>query len=164
MKIGILSDTHNNAANTRDALAIFQAEGISRLVHCGDMTTGQIVMLFAGWDVTFVLGNGDLFVQELNTAAGLIGVQPPRPVASLTLDGLPVAVVHGHHDLERLIRQQDHRYVLHGHTHRRRDERIGSTRVINPGALGGRRIEPRSVAVLDLATDTLRFIELPEQD
>ena len=32
---------------------------MTRLLHCGDVTTAGIVQLFAGWDVTFVLGNMD---------------------------------------------------------------------------------------------------------
>jgi len=51
--------------------------------------------------------------------------------------------------------------VIHGHSHLHRDERLGATRVINPGALGGLRREPRSVAVLDVAADLLRFIPVP---
>ena len=51
-------------------------------------------------------------------------------------------------------------YVFHGHTHRRRDERVGPTRIINPGALGGIRHEARSICVLDLATDQLEVVDL----
>jgi predicted phosphodiesterase len=37
------------------------------------------------------------------------------------------------------------------------DKRIGKTRVINPGALGGLKKQSRSVALLDLETDQLIF-------
>ena len=51
-------------------------------------------------------------------------------------------------------------YLLHGHTHCRRDERLDGTRVINPGALGGVQYESRSLCVLDLDTDDLDVIIL----
>jgi predicted phosphodiesterase len=57
-----------------------------------------------------------------------------------------------------LIAQPD--YLLMGHTHRRHDARVGLTRVINPGALGGTQHEARSVCVLDLANDQLEIIRL----
>jgi predicted phosphodiesterase len=99
---------------------------------------------------------------DLALAAQHIGRPAPQHVARLTIDGYPIAVTHGHHGLERLISEQEYRYVMHGHTHARRDTVIGRTRVINPGALGGRKPAPRHIAVLDTASDDLRFIEVPE--
>jgi len=159
--IGILSDTHNNAAATQAALAIFRQEGVTRLLHCGDITGGDIVLLFAGWDVTFVLGNMDKEPAGLEAAARRINCAPPRLSVNLVVDGFPIALLHGHDGLERAIRSGAYRYVIHGHSHLHRDERLGATRVINPGALGGLRREPRSVAVLDVAADLLRFIPIP---
>lgn len=160
MKLGILSDTHNNAANIHTALDIFQQEGIARLVHCGDITTPDMILLFKGWQVTFVYGNIDKLQAELADAARQIGLQPPQRIAQLTIGGVPIAVTHGHDGLQRLIGQQAHHYILHGHTHLRRDETIGSVRVINPGALGGTQRQSRSVAILDTESGDLRFIEL----
>ena len=47
-------------------------------------------------------------------------------------------------------------YLCHGHTHATRDERLGPTRVINPGALF--RARRHTVAVLDLARDEVSFL------
>ncbi len=158
MLLGLLSDTHNATAATQAALAIFRREGVTRLLHCGDITSGDIVLLFAGWEVTFALGNMDKQPADLAAAARQIGCAPPRLSVDLVVDGFPIALLHGHDGLEQAIRSGAYRYVIHGHTHLRRDERLGGTRVINPGALGGLRREPRSVAVLDVAADLLRFI------
>ena len=164
MKIGVLADTHNHRPNTLAALEVFRAEGVEYLVHCGDVTGPDIVRLLAEWPVALVTGNVDRDWQALADAARAIGVPPPRPQVSLTLDGLAIAVVHGHLDeaLQDLIERQEYRYIFHGHTHLRRDVLIGRTRVINPGALGGTRREPRSVAVVDLAANEVRFVEIPE--
>ena len=78
------------------------------------------------------------------------------------IDGYAIAALHGHDGLLGAIHSGEQRYVLHGHTHARRDQRIGPTRVINPGALGGTHRETRSVAILDVAADALRFIELAD--
>jgi len=162
MKIGLLSDTHNNVTNTQAALDIFRAQGIITLLHCGDITRPQLVSLFAGWDVTFVLGNVDEDVAGLSAAARAIGAPPPRPMYTLTLNGTTIALVHGQDDeaLQALIESQQYRWVFHGHTHRRRDERVRRTRVVNPGALGGRHIGPCSAAIVDLSAEAVTFIEI----
>jgi predicted phosphodiesterase len=46
-------------------------------------------------------------------------------------------------------------YLCHGHTHCVTDQRIGGTRIINPGAL--QRAAQYSVALLDTEDDTLSF-------
>jgi predicted phosphodiesterase len=62
-------------------------------------------------------------------------------------------------ELNRLVRSGIHRFVFTGHTHRRRDETIGSTRVFNPGALGGLQFESRSYSVVDLTSGEIETIE-----
>ena len=47
-------------------------------------------------------------------------------------------------------------YLLLGHSHARRDERIGATRYINAGAL--HRARPWTVALLDLAKDEVQTL------
>jgi predicted phosphodiesterase len=71
-------------------------------------------------------------------------------------------MTHGDNEgfLDGLIGSGKYAYVLHGHTHRRRDQTVGSTRVINPGALGGMRRERRSLCILDLTTARARFLKL----
>lgn len=160
MNIGILSDTHNIQGTTLAALDAFRQAGITRLFHCGDITTEATLALFEGWDVTFVWGNGDLEKPSLEAAARALGLDLPTRQAQIVIDGYAIASLHGHEGLRSVIQSGQYRYVFHGHTHQRRDEWIGPTHVINPGALGGARRESRSVAILDVATDALRFIEI----
>jgi predicted phosphodiesterase len=49
-------------------------------------------------------------------------------------------------------------FLLHGHTHEVRDERVGSTRIINPGALF--RARRYTAALLTPATGALRIVTL----
>ena len=80
---------------------------------------------------------------------------------ALEFDDKKVFVTHGHRtSLRRAIDSGEYDYVFHGHTHRYKDEIIGKTRVINPGALGGKKVEDRSFVILDLESGVLqRFIE-----
>jgi hypothetical protein len=82
----------------------------------------------------------------------------PQNFSGMTFEGevggVKIAVTHGnqHLKLRELINSGKYAYIFTGHTHRRSNEKIGSTRVINPGALGGLSVEERSVYILDLDT------------
>ena len=53
----------------------------------------------------------------------------------LELDNLKIAVYHGTSKkmTEAIISSQLYDLVIHGHTHRKRDEKIGDVQVLNPG-------------------------------
>jgi putative phosphoesterase len=162
MKLGILSDTHNDVDNTEWALDILRERGAERLIHCGDLTTPRIVALFDGWRVDFVFGNMDKKRGSLEEAVDALPSASIGEVFEADLDGTRIAAYHGHDEdrLYGLIYQGGYDVVLHGHTHRRRDDRVMGTRVINPGALGGTRHERRSLCVLDLGNGDLEVVKL----
>ncbi len=166
MKLGIISDTHNNTGNTQHVLAILRERGVERLIHCGDVTTASTVALFAGRQINFVYGNvdGDAENRGELTSAVTQYISPGAIAVEYTaeIDGVPVAACHGDDKrrLTGLIQSGKYRYVFHGHTHRRRDEHIGPTRVINPGSLGGLKPQSRSFCMLDLATGEAEFVNL----
>jgi putative phosphoesterase len=164
MKIGILSDTHNHFENTRRALAVFREAQPEHIIHCGDFTTSKVMELLVGWSALFVFGNIDHDRADLKAAARYYFCTTIGEYLTLELGDRRIAVCHGDNlgQLGEFIHCGIYDYVLHGHTHRRRDEWVGQTRVINPGALGGRRAESRSVCLLDLSTGEARFEEIPE--
>jgi len=162
MRIGILSDTHGRVDRLRAALQALAARGVELIVHCGDVGGEGCVRLLGGCGVPvhMVAGNMDKDVARLADAAARCGVLFHWEVAQVPLgDGRLLAAVHGDDQrlLGELIRGGQFAYVCHGHTHRRRDERIGPVRVINGGAL--HNTSAPSVAVLDTASDELEFIE-----
>lgn len=165
MQIGLLSDTHNSTGNTRAALDAFRARGITRLIHCGDVTSPETLLLFAGWDATFVLGNMDRGAGELADAARMIGLAPPQRTRELEFDGVWIGVTHGDDAnlLYNLMFSGRFTFVCHGHTHERRNElrRAYRVRLVNPGALGGNCPQSRSIALLDTETERIEFIEFP---
>lgn len=163
MNIGILSDTHGNLPRTIRATEILLARGIEALLHCGDIgseeTLDEISARCAAHGIPLhaVLGNVDEY--EASFWRGTDG----RPITirkELTLSGKRVAILHGHHfiALEQAISSGEFDYVFTGHTHQTRDERIGRTRVINPGAV--HRAHTPSVAVVDIEKDTVEIVVL----
>lgn len=163
MKIGILSDTHNNVTNLQRALALFRGEGIETLIHCGDMTAAGTAVHLTGFTVVYVQGNMDR--NPIAIRQTLFGLNSSNVAGSFfsgeLIPGVRVAATHGHipGNIESFI-EADYDYIFHGHTHRRRDEIIGSSRIINPGALGGAQHEPRSICLLDIKTGHIQFLDI----
>ena len=163
MKIGVLSDVHNNTDNLVAALKILDRESIRVVIFCGDMVNVELVPLFAGLELHLVEGNVEHDPPALARAVERLGNDSTfGPEYTATIEDKRIAALHGHltDRLNETVHSGLYDYVFHGHTHRRRDERVGATRVINPGALGGLRHETRSFAILDLATDHLRVVEI----
>lgn len=156
MRIGLLSDSHGQALRTRDAVRLLVDRGAEMLLHLGDIETQAVIDELAGQDSRLVFGNND-DERTLGRYASSLGLCVMHPLGRLEVDARTIAFTHGH--IARCMREAEGAdYLLHGHTHRRRDERIGASRWINPGAL--HRAHPYSVAILDPSNDLLEFIEL----
>jgi putative phosphoesterase len=162
MKIGILSDTHDQVQRTSLAISTLVEAGAEVLVHCGDITRPAVVHECAGLPCYYVFGNNDYDHDSLGRAIrGSGGVSLGRG-GTIELDGKRIAVTHG--DSSREVRRLvglDPDYLLFGHSHVATDDRQGATRWINPGAL--HRADPHSVAVLDLGTDVLEFFNIVDR-
>ncbi len=161
MRIGILSDTHNQLARTAAAVELLRAEGAAALIHCGDLTEPEIVTACGVLPFYFVFGNNDADnVPALLRAIEEVGGVCLNWAGEVTLAGKRIAVAHGHMhtDVRRLLAAQPD-YLLSGHSHVRADTQVGATRRINPGAL--HRATEFTVALLDLETDDLRFLTVP---
>jgi putative phosphoesterase len=164
MKIGVLSDSHEDVGNLELALGAYRAEGILQVIHCGDMTTAATARSLHGFEVVYVDGNMDKGLPEIyRTLRDLNSRSVVLPTFEGEIEGVSIGVTHGdnENELRRLIDSGKHQYVFHGHTHRRRDDMHGSTRIYNPGALGGLQFESRSYSIVDLETGEITLIELP---
>lgn len=146
MLVGLVSDSHDNEPLVRLAVAFFRAQKVDLVLHLGDVTTPETLALFEGLPVQAVKGNNDALLPAL-----------PDSWQS-NLAGVDVFATHGHvkKRVERAIGMAD--VVLHGHTHRRRAERIGGTLVVNPGALF--RADVKTLALLRLPDADVAFHEV----
>jgi uncharacterized protein len=161
MRIGILSDTHNELARTKMAIQLLREEGAEALIHCGDLAEPSIVEACAVLPCWFVFGNHDAdIVPALEQTAANCGVTCLGWAGLIELSGKRIAVAHGHmsYDIRLAIRQRPH-YLLSGHSHIASDRYEGVVRRINPGSL--HESDSYSVALLDLESDEVRFLQIP---
>ncbi len=161
MLLALLADTHDNPWTTRGALAIFKRFKPDAYLHAGDLVSPSMLKLFAGLPFHFVFGNNEADHEGLRARALAEGLHCHDNCAELTFAGKRIAMVHGHDaaEFQRVAAPGAFHYVIHGHSHVRRDERVGGTRIINPGALHRARI--KSVALLNLIEDSVTFLDLP---
>lgn len=160
MLIGILSDSHGDARAVRSAMALFDRCGAEYTVHCGDVGGAGVFDEFIGRPLSFVWGNTDCAEHGLLAYLQTVGITVPMDVPTLLdLGGKQIAVFHGHERaFDDAVEALNVDYILHGHTHESRDERVNGTRIINPGAL--HCVRRKTVATLDTACDRLVFHEL----
>jgi uncharacterized protein len=160
MRIGILSDTHDRLARTITAVQMLTDAGVEVLFHCGDITGPSIVEACDLRPTYFVFGNNDDDWPILRRTIAEIKGTCLEWGDEVTLAGKRIAMTHGHlhKDVRRLLTAGPD-YLLSGHSHIATDERVGPTRRINPGAIY--RADRFTVAVLDLKTDELSYLEVP---
>ena len=158
MLIGILSDSHGRAAMTRKAVTALRDGGAELLVHLGDFETEEVIDELVGLPARIVFGNCDDEL-DLTRHARAMGVAVDHPCGRIEVEGKSIGFTHGHlgrHMTEALEAEVD--YLLHGHTHRIRDERRGRTRILNPGALF--RASRYTAMLLNPATDEVTVLEI----
>lgn len=162
--VGLISDSHGVVARTRQAVTILRDNGAEILIHLGDIESEAVLdeLVVAGADgkalpVYVVFGNVDWNADALANHANAIGIQVHHPAGRIDLpDGKTIAFTHGHLDQFRTSALADGiDYFCHGHTHKQRNEKIGNTRLINPGAL--HRASRYTAALLNTQTDDLTF-------
>lgn len=164
MRLGIISDTHDNVEAVERAVDVFEAEDVDTLVHCGDFIAPPVLPLLSGFEVHGVLGNNDgeldgleLFFDDLGNDSELHG-----RYADLEFDGTRIGVLHGDQGkdvVQEWAESGEYDYVLYGHFHEAEERTVGETTVINPGAHFPLVNEAhRSVAILDTATGEVRFV------
>ena len=95
MKIGLISDTHDNIQNIQKAIISFNEKLVRVVIHAGDIVSPETVEAFDGMIPIGVLGNNDLQIHELTDAFDNIGGQLKGEFCEIEQDNLIFAVYHG---------------------------------------------------------------------
>lgn len=158
--IGIISDTHENENAIKKAVKIFKSRNVEFVVHCGDIISPQMLDYFKELKMKVVFGNNDGEKAGLNKMASEYGWEEITEEKEFEYKGRRFYVYHGTNKekLDAAIKSNKYDYVFTGHTHIKRDDKFGKTRVINPGALF--RIYPYTIALLDAENDKLEFMKI----
>ena len=153
--IGIISDTHENEEAVKKAAALFKEKNVDFVVHCGDIISPPMLGHFKDLKMKFVYGNNDGEKKGLKEMCQKLGFDEIKDEIEFTYKNKKFYAYHGTKlkILNDAIQSSKYDYILTGHTHAKRNDKIGKTRVINPGALF--RVYPYTVAMLDAQDDKL---------
>lgn len=162
MRIGVVSDTHNNLKNVARIVELFNASGVERVIHTGDITQAKTLDVLANLAMPMVgvFGNNDIGEREsLQAAMDAHGFEFRDPPFELTWHDRQIIVVHDPLEFDGHLADH-HELALHGHTHRYRDEVIGTNTFFNPGECAGQMAGLNAIGIVDLGTlgtELLRF-------
>lgn len=163
MKIGLISDTHDNIQNIRKAVRKFNDKHVDVVIHAGDFVNPIAVESLAGVTLVGVLGNNDTDIVGLTSIFDKIHAELKGEIFEKVYDRMRFAVYHGTSlaKKEQLIKSGKYDVFIYGHTHRKDNRYIGTTRVINPGTAKGWFFGLfATIAVFDTSSRKLEFINL----
>lgn len=174
MKIGVISDIHDNLANFKKALEYSNNQKVSKIFFCGDLSSSFTAAYFkiSKCPILAVFGNRDRdkanIINEINkdkidiTYAPKLGLMWDLKIANYRF-----ALIHGHQNeiVKALIDSKLYDCVLTGHTHLPHIKKVNKTLWINPGCIcgwTGLDVKPTKVnlAILDLKNLNSKIINL----
>jgi hypothetical protein len=189
--LGLISDTHGRDLLTLEAARLLRARGAEVLIHLGDIGSEAVLDALVDAEVAvapsaslddgapkgqretagsgarppavrIVFGNTDYDADDLARHARVLGIHVDDPVGRIEVDWKSVVFTHGHlqREVQEALRAPPD-YLCHGHTHVVRDDRVGRTRILNPGAL--HRARRHTVGLLDVAADRFEVLEVRAQ-
>lgn len=142
LKIGVISDTHDDIQFTKKAVGIFNTLEVDYVFHAGDYIYPGMIALFGelNKNIKFygVRGNNDGeltgLINQFNKLENAIFL---NEFGRISIDSREVGIYHGTNIqlCESLIESQLFDILILGHTHKKRIEKIGKTLVLNPGPL-----------------------------
>lgn len=142
LKIGIISDTHDDIENTKRAIELFNNLGVNHVFHAGDYIFPGMLRLFKALNSKVnlygVRGNNDgELLGIVNVFKEIENAVFFNEFGRVVIDSTEIGIYHGTNSelSDTLIQSQIFDLLILGHTHVRRIDKIGKTLVLNPGTL-----------------------------
>ena len=150
MKLGIMSDSHDNLPLITRAVEIFNNEEVEMVLHAGDFVSPFTADILKGLKAQFVgvFGNNDgdkLFLRRKFDDIGMIH----EDYLETLLDNKNIALMHQPKFLEALAASSKYDLIVYGYTHEI-DIRTGTPLIVNPGECGGWLTGSGTIVVVEL--------------
>jgi len=153
MKIGVVSDTHNNLKNIEIIINLFNDIKVPIVIHTGDISNANTLEQFSrlNSELIGVYGNNDRGESGLKEVAKKNNFQFQDPPIRLTLLDKEIVVFHEPDNIDKfLTKNKLINVVLYGHTHRYENIKKNGILHFNPGESAGMRKGSNAIGILDL--------------
>ena len=160
MKIGLTGDTHNNLKNVTKICDIFNSWNLDFVIHTGDISLPKTLYPFDLLNAPLkgVFGNNDESEKD-----DLLKVCKQKDF--LFQDMLEIQIseenflfaIHDPNDIEERFYKSGN-IIVHGHTHRFRDEIYRDTHIFNPGECAGIMKGMNKVGIVDTNIPSMEII------
>jgi putative phosphoesterase len=163
MKIGVLSDTHDNLENIRKAIGIFSKTGVEAIIHGGDFCSPFTLPEFRplvseGVKMHAVFGNNDgdrLLLWK--RGEGFCSFNDGACI--VTLDGRRIIAMHYPDVGEDLFALGTYDLVIYGHNHKPLVKGEGK-KLLNPGSCSGYLCDHATIALVDTRDMAVELVKL----
>jgi len=153
MKIGIISDTHDNSSYVLGAAEVLRGCEVDYILHAGDIVSAATARVFAainGAKFIAVLGNCDIDKDNLRESISGLGGQLCETVYNGEIAQRRILMAHKPAVLRGLLEKERFDLGIYGHTHKQAINKTGRTLIINAG--------PGCVTIVDL--DNMKIEEM----
>ena len=169
MRLGVISDTHDNLLSLRQILNEFRVREVSTIIHLGDLTSPFTLRELLQYParIIIILGNNDgdkLLLRELAHKAGAV---VKDSIHEFSIGNRKVIAFHGWGTKDftkrlahALALSGFYDIVLYGHTHELSVELVNNRLVLNPGEACGYLTGRRTAAIIDIDRLQYEIIEL----
>ena len=160
MKIGLTGDTHNNLKNVVKICDVFNSHNLDFVIHTGDISLPKTLEAFDMLKAPLkgVFGNNDLDEKEdlLKVCAKKNFLFKDKLKLKISEKNLLFAV-HDPKDIEEGFYKSGN-IIVHGHTHRFRDEIFKDTHIFNPGECAGMMKGMNKIGIIDTEGPSMKII------
>ena len=153
MKIGVVSDTHNNLKNIEIIINLFNEIKVPIVIHTGDITNANTLEQFSKLNSKLigVYGNNDRNELGLEEVAQKNKFQFQDPPKKISLLDKEIVIFHEPDKIDQFLSQNKLiDVVLYGHTHRYENNTKNGVLFFNPGESAGMQIGSNAIGILDL--------------
>ncbi len=161
MKVGLMTDTHENLAKIKKGVEIFNERKVDLVLHCGDIISPITFKIFKDLrcNIKFVFGNNDgerpFLISKFQGKGEFY-----NNGYEFELAGKKFIMMHEPIGIDALAESGKYDYILYGHTHKQDIRDIGKSKIINIGETSGILTGEAYIGILDVESGGLEVIKI----
>ena len=157
MRIGVITDTHENVDTIKWAVRSINNNNVDLLIHLGDIISPIMYNYFKNLncDSIYLYGNNDGEKDWLKEKFKNI-YEPPYILEKYKKK---FYLTHKDQKWEKIINRENPDFIFYGHTHEFNLEKKNNTVIFNPGEACGLLENLHNFAIVDLKKDRIELFK-----